>query len=123
MSVELIPFWLAVYGVPLLVATMPSWVALGNRRRNLGIALLIGAVLAIVVPVYLDHLALVEAVEREQIRDDIAFLFIPAFFGTAYAIVAGAVLGLFTLFSWWRERKRLVIPGHRVAMNPESRGK
>ena len=98
-------FYLLVYGAPLLVATTPGWIAWGNRQRTLGIALLVGAVLAIVAPVYLDHLALVEAVEREQIRDDIAFLFIPAFFGTAYAIVAGALFGLFTLFSWWRERK------------------
>jgi hypothetical protein len=87
-----------LYGVPSLFAATPGLIALGARRRILGVVLLLGAALAIGLPIYADHVALREAAARGEFRDDIAFLFLPALFGVTYAFLAGFVLAAFSLF-------------------------
>lgn len=92
-AVMVVLFYLFLYGAPSLLAAMPGLVALGNRRKILGTVLLVGAVIVIAVPVYLEQLGLKAAVARGELRDDIAFLFIPWFFGVVYALAASIVLG------------------------------
>lgn len=46
------------------------------------------------------------ALERGEIRDDVAFLFLPALFGAAYVLLSGLVLAAFMLFDRFIKRER-----------------
>jgi hypothetical protein len=88
--------WLVIYGLPLMLASLPGLLAIGERRI-LGVVLLAGALAAVIgLPVW-QNSATRAALERGEIRDDIAFLFLPAVFGAAYLLLASLVLAAFVL--------------------------
>lgn len=93
--VSILMLWLVVYGLPLVLAVMPGLFALGGQRRILGMMLLVGAVAAVIGLPLLQHFGTQAALKRGEIRDDIAFLFLPTVFAVAYALMGWLVLGVY----------------------------
>jgi hypothetical protein len=104
--VALAMLWLVVYGLPLVIAASPSLLALGGQRRVLGVMLLAGAGAAVIGLPLWQHFATQAALERGEIRDDIAFLFLPAVYGVMYALLAGLMLAVFVLSDRFFKREK-----------------
>ena len=93
------------YALQLALAATPGLIVLvGGRRRILSCMLLVGALMAIGLPVYLDWLSTERMAAQGMFRDDIESLFVPWFFAILSAIVGGLVAAVFVALTKERER-------------------
>lgn len=83
-----------LFGLPLLLAVAPGFVALARRRWVLGVALVLGAIVAIFLPEYLDSLRIKQLLAQGVVADDLVFLFLPWIYGIPYALAATIVLAV-----------------------------
>jgi hypothetical protein len=84
---------LCVYGLPAFIASIPGFVALGDRRSRLGWALIVGGVIVAIPGAFLLDRARTSAMtEAGLVADDWAVsLVLPFFLSVLYAIAGGIV--------------------------------
>jgi len=95
---------IVLYGPPTILAAAPGLVALFTRRWILGALLVLGAIVAIALPEYLDSLRIVQLAAQGVVADDLVFLFLPWMYGIPYAVVSGIFLTAFVALTEQPER-------------------
>jgi len=86
----LIVLYVAMYGFPAFIASVPGLFALANRRRLLGWMVVLGAiVVAIPLAILADRMRVDAQLEAGHIPDDWAVtLVLPFFLGVVYFLAA-----------------------------------
>ena len=82
--------------VPLILASAPGCLLLLSRRWISGAVLLLGALIAITLPLYWDRLDAERLAARGVIVDSPAFLFEPWIYGIPYTVAASLVATVVT---------------------------
>ncbi len=95
----LIVLYVAMYGFPAVIASVPGLVALANQRRLLGWMVIVGAiVVTIPLAILADRMRVDAQLEAGHIPDDWAVtLVLPTFLGVLYFLAATIFCAAFAL--------------------------
>lgn len=99
-------FYLFVHGIPALIAAIPGFWALGDKRPLLGWLVIAGA-FAVTIPfaIISDRMRTRAMTEAGLIADDWPVMLVtPFFFGVLYLIAAAIVCAVFALVIRRRDR-------------------